>query len=79
MYTMVNRGGRGLRKYSVYKVSLREITLNLVCKHDNSIEMYKVWSEATALSSLLCIFRDRLQRKTHQLLVYADLVYWAKM
>jgi len=71
-------GGQGVRKRSVYEVSLREITVNLVCKYDDSIEMGRLWSEATTLSTLLFNFRERLKLKTYQLVVYADLVCWAE-
>jgi len=70
-------GGRGVRKHSIYEVSLREIALNLVCKHGN-IEMDRIWSEATTLSTSLSNFRERLKLKTYQLLVYADLICWSK-
>jgi len=71
-------GGRGVRKRSVYKVSLGEITVNLVCKYDDSIEMDRLWSEATTLSTLLSNFRERLKLKTYHLVVYADLICWAE-
>jgi hypothetical protein len=46
---------------SVYKESLREITLKLVCKFDDNTEMDTIWFEARTLLTLVSIFQKRLK------------------